>query len=116
LTGVATDAFVIDVNSDGSKGYYSVFYVMAKSPYQKIEDLKGKNLGLVDPNSTSGYNMPLYTLDKLGISPDTFFGKTQVTGSHENAVLHWRRNRRCRRQLVECRGRLEPDAHAEKEC
>ena len=87
LTGVATDAFVIDVNSDGSKGYYSVFYVLAKSPYQKIEDLKGKNLGLVDPNSTSGYNMPLYTLDKLGISPDTFFGKTQVTGSHENAVL-----------------------------
>ena len=87
LTGVATDAFVIDVNSDGSKGYYSVFYVLAKSPYQKIEDLKGKNLGLVDPNSTSGYNMPLYTLDKLGISPDTFFAKTQVTGSHENAVL-----------------------------
>jgi phosphonate transport system substrate-binding protein len=36
LTGVATDAFVIDVNSDGSKGYYSVFYVLAKSPYQKI--------------------------------------------------------------------------------
>jgi phosphonate transport system substrate-binding protein len=87
LTGVATDAFVIDVNSDGSKGYYSVFYVLAKSPYQKIDDLKGKNLGLVDPNSTSGYNMPLYTLDKLGVSPDTFFGKTQVTGSHENAVL-----------------------------
>ena len=87
LTGVPTDAFVIDVNSDGSKGYYSVFYVLAKSPYQKIEDLKGKNLGLVDPNSTSGYNMPLYTLDKHGISSDTFFAKTQVTGSHENAVL-----------------------------
>jgi phosphonate transport system substrate-binding protein len=87
LTGVATDAFVIDVNSDGSKGYYSVFYVLATSPYQKIEDLKGKNLGLVDPNSTSGYNMPLYTLDKHGIGPDSFFAKTQVTGSHENAVL-----------------------------
>jgi phosphonate transport system substrate-binding protein len=86
LTGVGTDAFVIDVNSDGSKGYNSVFYVLAKSPYHKIEDLKGKNLGLVDPNSTSGYNMPLYTLDKLGISPDTFFGKTQVTGSHENVL------------------------------
>jgi phosphonate transport system substrate-binding protein len=57
---------------------------LAKSPYQKIADLKGKNLGLVDPNSTSGYNMPLYTLD---ISPDMFFAKTQVTGSHENAVL-----------------------------
>ena len=33
LTGVQTDAFVIDVNSEGSKGYYSVFYVLAKSPY-----------------------------------------------------------------------------------
>src|SRR6202047_646000 len=87
VTGVKTDAFVIDVNSDGSKGYYSVFYVLAKSPYQKLEDLKGKNIGLVDPNSTSGYNMPLYALDKRGISPDSFFAKTQVTGSHENAVL-----------------------------
>jgi len=87
LTGVKTDAFIIDVNSDGSKGYYSVFYVLAKSPYQRLEDLKGKNLGLVDPNSTSGFNMPLYTLDKLGINPETFFGKVQITGSHENAVL-----------------------------
>jgi len=87
LTGVQTDAFVIDVNSDGSKGYYSVFYVLAKSPYQNIQELKGKNLGLVDPNSTSGYNMPMYTLDKLGISPEAFFAKILVTGSHENAVL-----------------------------
>jgi phosphonate transport system substrate-binding protein len=49
MTGVQTDAFIIDVNSDGTKGYYSVFYVRADSHYQKIEDLKGKNLGLVDP-------------------------------------------------------------------
>ncbi|MCX7380968.1 MAG: phosphonate ABC transporter substrate-binding protein [Alphaproteobacteria bacterium] len=87
LIGVKTDAFVIDVNADGSKGYYSVFYVKANSPYKTIEDLKGKNLGLVDPNSGSGYNMPLYTLDKRGITPDKFFGKMQTTGSHENAVL-----------------------------
>jgi phosphonate transport system substrate-binding protein len=87
LTGVKTDAFIIDVNSDGSKGYYSVFYVMASSPYQKIEDLKGKNIGLVDPNSTSGYNMPLYTLNKMGITAAKFFNKEEITGSHENAVL-----------------------------
>lgn len=87
LTGVKTDAFVIDVNSDGSKGYYSVFYVLAKSPYQKIEDLKGKNLGLVDPNSTSGNNMPRYKLNQLSIDPETFFSKVVFTGSHENAVL-----------------------------
>src|ERR1700760_3960802 len=87
VTGVKTDAFVIDVNADGTKGYYSVFYVRANSPYQKVEDLKGKNLGLVDPNSTSGYNMPLFALDKHGIEAESFFSKVLVTGSHENAVI-----------------------------
>jgi phosphonate transport system substrate-binding protein len=87
LTGVKTEAFIIDVNSDGSKGYYSVFYVLNKSPYQKIEDLKGKNLGLVDPNSTSGNNMPRFKLNDLKINPEQFFSKVQFTGSHENAVL-----------------------------
>ncbi|MFB9263486.1 phosphonate ABC transporter substrate-binding protein [Bradyrhizobium erythrophlei] len=87
LTGVKTDAFAIDVNADGSKGYYSVFYVLNKSPYQKVEDLKGKNLGLVDPNSTSGNNMPRFKLNQMGIDPDAYFSKVIFTGSHENAVL-----------------------------
>ena len=87
LTGVKTDAFAIDVNSDGSKGYYSVFYVLAKSPYQKLEDLKGKNLGLVDPNSTSGNNMPRFKMEQMGVDPEKFFSQVVFTGSHENAVL-----------------------------
>jgi phosphonate transport system substrate-binding protein len=87
IVGVKTDAFAIDVNSDGSKGYYSVFYVLAKSPYQKIEDLKGKPMAFVDPNSTSGNNMPRFELNHLGIDPDTYFSKTVFAGSHENAVL-----------------------------
>jgi phosphonate transport system substrate-binding protein len=87
IVGVKTDAFAIDVNSDGSKGYYSVFYVLAKSPYQKIEDLKGKAMAFVDPNSTSGNNMPRFVLDRMGVDPDQFFSKTVFAGSHENAVL-----------------------------
>jgi phosphonate transport system substrate-binding protein len=87
VTGVKTDAFLIDVNADGSKGYHSVFYVLAKSPYHKLEDLKGKNLGLVDPNSTSGNNMPRFKMNQLGVDPDSFFSKVVFTGSHENAVL-----------------------------
>lgn len=87
VTGVKTTAFAIDVNQDGTKGYYSVFYVMADSPYQKIEDLKGKAVGLVDPNSTSGYNMPLFKLNKMGIDPKTYFSNLLITGSHENAVI-----------------------------
>lgn len=87
VTGVKITAFAIDVNSDGSKGYYSVFYVKKDSPYQSVQDLKGKNLGLVDPNSTSGYNMPLFALNKQGINAEQYFGKVLITGSHENAVL-----------------------------
>jgi len=87
MIGVPTDAFCIRVNGDGSKGYYSVFYVLARSPYQSVADLKGRNLGLVDPNSTSGYNMPLFALNKLGIKPETYFSKVVITGSHENAVI-----------------------------
>ena len=86
LVGAKIEPFVIDVNSDGSKGYYSVFYVKKDSPYQKIEDLKGKNIGLVDPNSTSGNNMPRFALSKVGIDVDTYFAKAVYTGSHENAL------------------------------
>src|SRR6266436_1998029 len=88
LTGVKTDAFANDINADGSTGYYSMFFVRASSPYKSIDQLKGKNLGLVDPNSTSGNNVPRFELDKMGISDaDTYFGKVVFTGSHENALL-----------------------------
>jgi phosphonate transport system substrate-binding protein len=87
MIGAAVEPFVIDVNSDGTKGYYSVFYVKKDSPYKTIEDLKGKNLGLVDPNSTSGFNVPRFTLNNLKIDTDKFFGKVVETGSHENAVV-----------------------------
>lgn len=87
MVGAKIEPVAIEVNSDGTKGYYSVFYVKKDSPYQKIEDLKGKNLGLVDPNSTSGFNVPRYALDKMGINPEEFFGKVVNTGSHENAII-----------------------------
>ncbi|KFC65078.1 Phosphonate ABC transporter, periplasmic phosphonate binding protein precursor [Bosea sp. LC85] len=87
MTGAKVDAFAIETNLDGTKGYHSVFYVKKDSPYQKIEDLKGKNLGLVDPNSTSGNNVPRFVLDGMKIEPETFFGKVVYTGSHENAVI-----------------------------
>lgn len=87
MTGARIDAFAIETNLDGTKGYYSVFYVKKDSPYQKVEDLKGKNLGLVDPNSTSGNNVPRFALDGMKIDPESFFSKVVYTGSHENAVI-----------------------------
>jgi phosphonate transport system substrate-binding protein len=87
MTGAPVEAFAIEVNLDGTKGYYSVFYVRQDSAFQKIEDLKGRNLGLVDPNSTSGNNVPRFAMNRMGINPEQFFGKVVYTGSHENAVI-----------------------------
>jgi phosphonate transport system substrate-binding protein len=72
---------------DGSTGYHSVAYAKTSAAGTKLEDYKGKNLCLVDPNSTSGYNVPLFSMSKLGITPDKFFGKVVSAGSHENAVM-----------------------------
>ena len=78
VTGVKVEPFATTVNNDGTIGYYSVFYVRADSPYKTIDDLKGKNLGLVDPNSTSGNNVPRFALNKMKIDPETFFGKSST--------------------------------------
>jgi len=87
MIGVKTTPFAIEVNKGGVKGYHAVFYVKANSPYQKVEDLKGKSIALVDPNSTSGNNVPRYAMDKMGIKPEDFFGKVVYSGSHVNAVM-----------------------------
>jgi phosphonate transport system substrate-binding protein len=87
VTGVKVEPFATTVNNDGTIGYYSVFYVREDSPYKTIDDLKGKNLGLVDPNSTSGNNVPRFALNKLKLNPETFFARVTYTGSHENAVI-----------------------------
>jgi phosphonate transport system substrate-binding protein len=87
LTGVQTEPFATTRNNDGAIGYYSVIYVKSDSPYKDIHDLKGKTIGFVDPNSTSGYNAPRFYLHKNGIEVDSFFGKSIITGSHENGII-----------------------------
>src|SRR6187551_2576618 len=44
IIGAKVEPFAIEVNGDGTKGYYSVLYVKSDSSYKDIKDLKGKNL------------------------------------------------------------------------
>ena len=87
MTGVKIDPIVNQKHDNGVSGYHSVVYVLASSPYRTIDDLKGKNLALVDPNSTSGNQAPRFFLNKSGYDVDRVFGRTFYAGSHENAVL-----------------------------
>jgi phosphonate transport system substrate-binding protein len=81
------EAFASMRATDGSIGYFSVAYARAKDAGQRLEDFRGKNLCLVDVNSTSGYNVPLFAMNKAGIDPEKFFAKVTTAGSHENAVM-----------------------------
>jgi phosphonate transport system substrate-binding protein len=75
-----------EIDKDGGFGYFGVIIVKKDSPYQSIEDLKGKRFGFADPNSTSGYQAPNFFLGEAGYKPDEFFGSTAFSGSHENSV------------------------------
>jgi phosphonate transport system substrate-binding protein len=86
VTNGGVEPFVTTINEDGSIGYYSVLYTRANNPATSLQDLRGRNLCLVDPNSASGNNVPRFAMDKLGINPEQFFGRVVYAGSHENAV------------------------------
>jgi phosphonate transport system substrate-binding protein len=87
VTNGGVEPFVSMRAADGSTGYWSVAYAKTGNPGTKLEDFRGKNLCLVDPNSTSGNNVPLYMFSKMNIEPEKFFGKVVNAGSHENAVM-----------------------------
>ena len=61
--------------------------VFAVVPAENATGVVDRWTPFVDPNSTSGNNMPRFVLDRMGIDPDQFFSKTVFAGSHENAVL-----------------------------
>jgi phosphonate transport system substrate-binding protein len=87
VTGGKVEPLVVEMDSEGFTSYHSVIAVKADSPYQSLDDLKGKALAYADPNSTSGYVAPAYFLHESGFEPAVFFGRTGFSGSHENSIL-----------------------------
>jgi phosphonate transport system substrate-binding protein len=84
----AVEPFLTNVQTDGSTGYYSIALAMKASGITDITQAKGKKLGYADPDSTSGYLVPLTALPAtIGAKPDEFFASTGFGGGHENLVL-----------------------------
>jgi phosphonate transport system substrate-binding protein len=79
---------VMPDNKTTGLGYYSSLYVRNESSYRSIQDLKGKTLAFVDPNSTSGYLFPMvYFLKDLKVNPTEFFGQVIFAGNHNASML-----------------------------
>jgi len=84
----AVEPILTTVQTDGSTGYYSIMVARKDSGITKLEDLKGKKLGFADPDSTSGYLIPLVTLpEAIGAPVKEYFAETGFGGGHENLVL-----------------------------
>ena len=71
-----------------SLGYRSCLIVHADSDLFSPEDIGGKTFAFNDPNSTSGYLVPMtFFLTEMGIEPNEYFSKLTFSGSHEASIL-----------------------------
>ena len=66
--------------------YHSVILSLEEGPVDALADLKGRNFGFTDKDSTSGYKVPLTMLRALGMEPASFFGKLFFLGRHDAVV------------------------------
>jgi phosphonate transport system substrate-binding protein len=82
------DAIAQVRNQNGSLGYRSCLIVHADSDIFTPEDLAGKTFAFNDPNSTSGYLVPMtFFLNELAIDPKKHFTRLTFSGSHEASIL-----------------------------
>ena len=78
----AIEPIVTVEEKDGGLGYRSVLLVRADSPYQTLDDLRGRTLMFTERLSTSGFLIPYYELSEQGYNPGRFFGRLGFSGGH----------------------------------
>jgi phosphonate transport system substrate-binding protein len=84
----AVQPILTTVQTDGSTGYHAVMVARADSGIKTLADMKGKKLGFADPDSTSGYLVPVTSLPKdIGTDVKSYFASTGFGGGHEQLVL-----------------------------
>ena len=71
----------------GSHFYQSYLIVNASSPYRELNDLRGKTFAFTDQGSNTGRLVPLHWLALMGEEPESFFGKSIFTYSHDNSIM-----------------------------
>lgn len=84
----AVEPILVRVNPDRSFGFYAVAFARVDSGITSIEEAKGKVIAYGDPNSTSGYLIPDFQLNRSGIStqPGEFFSDVVFSGGHPQSI------------------------------
>lgn len=84
----AVEPILTTEQTDGATGYYSIMLARKDSGIATLEDMKGKKLGFADPDSTSGYLVPVVALpNDIKMPVEEYFSETGFGGGHENLVL-----------------------------
>lgn len=88
-TNGGVEPLVVPEENDGSISYVSVMVVRADSGITSLEQMRGKSLAWADPNSTSGYLIPRFSLRRAGIGVESgqYFSRTGFAGGHEQGVV-----------------------------
>ena len=80
---------LVKTNLDGSFNYFSIGIARADSGITSLEDMQGRSFAFADPNSTSGYLVPLVEIPEAGFSmtEGEYFGRVGFSGGHEQTII-----------------------------
>jgi phosphonate transport system substrate-binding protein len=82
------EAFAREESIESGLGYHSMIISKADSGITTIEEAQGKSFAFVDPESTSGYKVPLIHFCKeMGVNPTDYFTNVAFAGKHESVIL-----------------------------
>ncbi len=70
----------------GRPWYTSVIVANTAKNIETLQDLKGKRFAFVSPSSTSGFLIPMNSLQNADINPTRDFSKIRYSGSHDKAT------------------------------
>lgn len=85
----ATEPVLVKTNLDGSYMYYSIGFARADSGITSLDDMEGRSFAFADPNSTSGYLIPLIEIPEAGYSmtEGDYFSRIGFSGGHEQSII-----------------------------
>ncbi len=87
-TRAGAQAVAMELDRDGVPGYHSMIVARKGSGWTNVEAIRGKTFAFTDPNSTSGYLVPLMHFKRdLKVEPKRFFREVRFAGSHQASLL-----------------------------
>lgn len=77
---------LVRAERDGRQSFRGALFATEASAIRAPEDLRGKRVAWVDPDSCAGFLFPRIALAQRGLDPDSTFAELRILGSHAAVV------------------------------